>query len=313
MGEPSHLRASLQLVLRAVRARGGAGGRRGEIPRRRLAVERRGIEIDPGRVEAYRRVTGGGGGSALPLTYPALWETALALELLAAGDFPLPSRGLLHLESELLHLRPLYPDDRPRCRVELDGVEEHPQGLRLTLVSRNWNASGQLCLEDTLVMLARLPDASGSRARREAADARADPAGEWREVESWRLRSNHGRRYARVSGDFNPIHLWSWSSRPFGFRRPILHGFCTQAMVARALVERCLGGDPARLRRLRIFFRSPLPLPARVELRVARKESGSGGYFRLIREEAGKPVAEGEFVGEITDTAVPRASRPESR
>lgn len=298
MREPSHLRAALQLALRSLRARGEAAGP-GVVPRRRPAVERRGIEIDPKRVEAYRRLTGGGGPtSTLPPTYPALWGTALALELLALDEIPLPSRGVLHLESELLHLRPLHADDRPRCRVELDRVDEHPQGLRLTLVSRTWSGGGQLCVQDTAVLLARLGDAPGGPSPREEASPDGDGPEEWSEAASWTLEGGLGRRYARVSGDFNPIHLWSWTSRPFGFRRPILHGYCLQAMVAAALVETRLGGDPAALRRLQIAFRAPLLLPSRVSLRVAPKDSGAGGYFCVEREEGGRrPVAEGEFTG----------------
>lgn len=309
MREPSHLRAALGLVLHSLRA--GAEGAAIALgaPKRRPAVERQGIRVDPKRVAAYRRVTGGeGAGSApLPPTYPALWETALALELLRAAEIPLPSRGLLHLESGLLQIRPLHPNDRPRCRVELDRADPHPQGLRLSLVGRTWNAGGQLCLEDTMVLLARLPGAAGGRRPPGGSrEGREDGgAGEWREVREWDLRSDLGRRYARVSGDFNPIHLWSWSSRPFGFRRPILHGFCLQALVANALIGERLGGDPAALRRLSIAFRAPLLLPCRVRLLVAGGREGGGGRFRVVAQEAeGRPLAEGEFGG-VTDTAAP--------
>lgn len=303
MREPSHLGATLRLVARALRTRAADDSASRAIPRRRIAVERQGIEIDARRVEAYRRLTGGGdlartgAEGPLPPTYPALWETALALELLAAGDFPLPSRGLIHVESETFHLRPLRADDRPRCRVELDRVEEHPQGLRLSLLSRDWSGNGQLCRESRLELLARAARASGARARREELHRSSDAApGSWEEVEGWDLPSGQGRRYARVSGDFNPIHLWAWSSRPFGFHRPVLHGFCLEAMVAHALVRRRMGGEPDALRRLRISFRRPLLLPARVRLQTASGPAGSGGRFRVVGEE-GKVVAEGEWVG----------------
>ena len=37
----------------------------------------------------------------------------------------------------------------------------------------------------------------------------------------WRLPADQGRRYAAVSGDYNPIHLYGWAARPFGFKQPI--------------------------------------------------------------------------------------------
>ena len=41
-----------------------------------------------------------------------------------------------------------------------------------------------------------------------------------------------GVRYARVSGDWNPHHLWPWSARLLGYKSPIVHGMWT---VARTL------------------------------------------------------------------------------
>jgi acyl dehydratase len=113
-------------------------------------------------------------------------------------------------------------------------------------------------------------------------------------VARWSLRGDAGRRYAAVSGDWNPIHLWSVTARPFGFRRPILHGFCTQAMVAHALIQHRLGGDAAALRRLRIAFRAPLPLPGSARLLV-----GEGIGVRWFRVAGDEDIvhAEGTWAG----------------
>lgn len=42
------------------------------------------------------------------------------------------------------------------------------------------------------------------------------------------------RSYAALSGDFNPIHLFTWSARLFGFKQPIIHGMWTKASVLSA-------------------------------------------------------------------------------
>ena len=39
------------------------------------------------------------------------------------------------------------------------------------------------------------------------------------------------RSYARLSGDYNPIHLFTWTARLFGFKQPIIHGMWTKARV----------------------------------------------------------------------------------
>ncbi|HEU4753566.1 MAG TPA: MaoC/PaaZ C-terminal domain-containing protein, partial [Armatimonadota bacterium] len=150
---------------------------------------------------------------------------------------------------------------------------------------------GQLCQEDRLALLA--PGEGGGRARGESPrePAKPEPAA-WTTVEEWALGPGAGRRYARASGDYNPVHLWSWSARLLGYRRPILHGFCLEAMATHALVRQCLGGDPTALRRLLLRFRSPLLLPARVALQV------TGTRLRVVdAERERKPYAVGEWVG----------------
>ena len=85
-----------------------------------------------------------------------------------------------------------------------------------------------------------------------------------------------------------------------GFEGPILHGYCTEALVAHSLVERFTGGDPTLLRRLRIIFRSPLPLPARVRLLCAPAAGAGAGRFRVVdavQAPGSRPYAEGEWVG----------------
>ena len=300
---PSHLRATLQLLARGLRRRAGAVPDALSGPRRRPSAERAAIAIDPARLRRYRRLLGAREADEasrfLPPVYSSTWETALALELFAGEELPLPTGGLVHLESELVVLRPLRVDDRIRARVEVDRADPHPHGLRITLRCRNWNGAGQLCQENTLVLLARTGEGSARPDR--PAEPPPAPAGEvgeaaWRPLDEWALPGDLGRRYARVSGDFNPIHLWGWTARLLGYDRPILHGYCTEAMIARALTERLWSGDPTALRRLRVAFRAPLALPARVQLQAA---GDSAGRLRVVDPATadGKPFAEGEFLG----------------
>ena len=41
---------------------------------------------------------------------------------------------------------------------------------------------------------------------------------------SWPVAGDLGRRYAAVSGDHNPIHLYALTAKAFGFPRQIAHG-----------------------------------------------------------------------------------------
>jgi acyl dehydratase len=312
MAEPSNLRAALRLAWHGVRSR-GRFPEDAATPRRRLAIERRGLTADPRRLKAYRRVTGAGDildDPLLPPTYPALWETALAIELLVQAQLPFPTGGVVHLESEVVVLRSMEVGETVRCRVELERMEARPTGLKLTLTTRNWSSAGLLCRQGSVVLL--LPGIRGLRgfaSSSTAENATAAPDAVWHELDRWELKANHGRRYARVSGDYNPIHLWRWSARPFGFERQILHGFCLEAMIAQALIGRALGGSQSALRRLHTTFRSPVVLPVSVRLLTSGGNGSESGFFRLERAEGdGKTLAEGSYVG--SPSPLPGGSGP---
>ena len=62
----------------------------------------------------------------------------------------------------------------------------------------------------------------------------------------------------RLSGDVNPLHADPDVAAKAGFERPILHGLCTYGMGARAVIERVLGFEAVRLKRLAVRFTSPV-------------------------------------------------------
>ena len=69
--------------------------------------------------------------------------------------------------------------------------------------------------------------------------------------------------YARVSGDFNPIHLDDRAARFFGLRGAIAHGMWS---LARSLAQRPVDA-PSAESVLHTQFLTPVQLPARVNIK----------------------------------------------
>ncbi|WP_296952616.1 MaoC/PaaZ C-terminal domain-containing protein [uncultured Massilia sp.] len=101
----------------------------------------------------------------------------------------------------------------------------------------------------------------------------------------WQLGRKSGRDYARVSGDWNPIHLWSWSARLMGMRRPIIHGMHTLARAC-AELEQASG---QRVVALDGRFKAPAALGSELVL------GADLGARQFSVGTAGRPVAEGSF------------------
>jgi acyl dehydratase len=85
----------------------------------------------------------------------------------------------------------------------------------------------------------------------------------------------------RLSGDRNPLHSDPSFAALAGFDRPILHGLCTYGFTGRALLHRCCGSDPSRLRSMEGRFSAPV-FPGE-ELRVELWRTGEGAAtFRTL-------------------------------
>jgi acyl dehydratase len=91
----------------------------------------------------------------------------------------------------------------------------------------------------------------------------------------WRVPDDAGRRYAKVSGDVNPIHLSGLTAKAFGFKRAIAHGMWVQARVLAAL-----SGRLPEAMSVDVAFRKPLYLPSTVTLST---EPADGGWDVAVR------------------------------
>jgi acyl dehydratase len=91
----------------------------------------------------------------------------------------------------------------------------------------------------------------------------------------WQVPDDAGRRYAKVSGDVNPIHLSGLTAKAFGFKRAIAHGMWVKARALAALSGRLPDAVDVD-----VAFRKPLFLPSTVLLAT---EQVAGGWDLAVR------------------------------
>ena len=92
--------------------------------------------------------------------------------------------------------------------------------------------------------------------------------GDAEELQRWRLRLDAGLDFAKLTGDFNPVHWITPYARAFGFRNRILHGFSTMARAIEGLQRTLMAGSTTSLKTFDCKFTRPLVLPAKVGLYV---------------------------------------------
>lgn len=238
-----------------------------------LVLTRHDVEVDRAHVRAYADLCGFGLAEALPVTYPHLLAFGLHLQVLTDRSFPFPALGLVHLRNTITQARLISPDERLQVTVRAEGLRPHPKG-RLFDLRTEVHSGGELVWESTSTTLRRGhgdPDAPTEPAPAEAVAGSGT---------TWRLDGGLGRRYAAVSGDLNPIHLYGLTAKAFGFPRQIAHGMWTKA--------RCLAALQGRLPdavTVDVAFRKPVLLPGRVAF--GSRRDGEDYAFTLTDPRTG--------------------------
>jgi acyl dehydratase len=88
----------------------------------------------------------------------------------------------------------------------------------------------------------------------------------------------------RLSGDHFPLHVDPAFAVAAGFPKPILHGLCTYAIAARAVVAGLCDGRSERLRRMDARFSSPVFPGETIDTQTWRLGRGEGAYRCRVGE-----------------------------
>ena len=275
---PMYVKAALP-VLPGISLLPGVGKSGSSLPQ--LTLTRYDVPVDRGQVSAYSRVCGFGVKETLPITYPHVLAFPLHMTLMTDGDFPFPAIGLVHIENSITTHRAISAGERLQITVRAEDLRPHPKG-RAFDIATEVHSAGELVWEETSTFLRR------GRAGEKAADSGTT----FEQVAStgteWKLGGDLGRRYAAVSGDHNPIHLYGFSAKAFGFPRQIAHGMWSKARCLAALEGRVSDATTVD-----VAFKKPILLPGRVAF--GSKASGSGATpsqdytFSLTDPKSGAP------------------------
>ena len=258
------------------------GARDGELAEPLVATAPR-VTAPSAALRRYRKVCADRGSLYLPVCYPQVLALPLQLHLMGHESFPLPAMGLVHVSNRIEQQRPLATDEAFDVRVEIATIEKTERGFEFEMVTELRAA------DDTLAWrgIARILNRRGGGGKKKSPPPAPQPSG-LPLLEEWSLKANLGRRYARASGDVNPIHLSALSAKLLGFKRAIIHGMWTQARAATVLP---LATDTAGV--LAVDFKTPLFLPGKA--RLHGELQGNIANFEVKDARNHKPILEGSW------------------
>ena len=210
-------------------------------------------------------------GAAVPAAILAtrIWDAQEASRAAMVPDeVQRSATGGVHGEHDVGLHRPIVPGEPLRTWVERHGVRPAGRNAAVTVRYDTVDGDGTLVAQQwwtTLYFAAACEPAGEPPPEHVFPDgARRRPGA----VHGADVDAGMATRYAEVSGDWSAHHFDVEAARASGSDRPFLHGLCTMALCAQAVVAVAGGGDPERLRRVAVRFASPMPLGERLDIHV---------------------------------------------
>jgi acyl dehydratase len=243
-----------------------------------LAFRRPPIVVRREDVTAYARVCGFPDKDSVPLPYPHLLGFPLHLRVMSDPAFPFPAIGAVHVANTITGHRLVAVGETLDVTVHPENLRPHPKGRTVDFVTEV-TSDGELVWEGRSTYLRR---------GRGSADAPSGPV--FDDVPAgaitWQLPGDLGRRYAAVSGDRNPIHLYALTAKALGFKRQVAHGMWSAARCMAALENRLPDAVTVD-----VAFKKPVFLPGTVAF--GSKPTDTGFAFALTDPRSGAPHLRG--------------------
>lgn len=165
---------------------------------------------------------------------------------------------VLHGEHDFVFHRPIVPGQRLFTNSALIGVRGNRAGITYIVRSDTLTHTGEPVCTQYSTCLVR-GEASGI-AEGKPLPERPAVAKTASGSEIYALTPDQTRRYADAARDYSAYTIDPATAAKAGFAAPLVHGMCTLAFAARAIVDRHCGGETPRLKRLGCRFAHPLLL-----------------------------------------------------
>ena len=251
------------------------------FPRSRVAGE--GVSVGAAKLNDYRRLCWAHEEPGLPLHFPHVLVSPMHLNMLTEPEFPFSLLGAVHLRNHVIRYRVTEPEEPLQLNSAIQSCRFRPQGYEIDLDTELIGEGGVVWSERTTFLVRK----KLTKHDPESPLVSVFEGDDHEEAELLRfvVPKNAGKDFARITGDYNPIHVSRWLARLFGFKRDLVHGMWGLARATSGL-EELENGKPVRVD---VAFKGPLFMEHEVTVLVS--DTKDGRRLRLFCGEEPRPAA----------------------
>lgn len=236
------------------------------------------LNINAEHLAAYNAICGFKNDGYVPAMYLAVLSQSLQMHMMTSEAFPFAILGLVHIRNQVKQLRPISINEQLTLSCQFGELKPHDKGVQFDFITT-------AKVGDEVVMQGLTTYLSRQKTESKAADKSKETAvPAYQLMTQWNVAESTGRQYAKVSGDFNLIHIHALTAKAFGFKQAIAHGMWSKAKALATLsLPAAYEAD--------VWFKLPMFLPSQVDLLSA--EEGTKTEFLIRNSKSQKPHVAG--------------------
>lgn len=236
------------------------------------------FKVDQQHLKAYNDICGFKHNGYIPAIYLAVLSQRLQMQMMTQEAFPFALLGLVHIRNQIQQNRKVGSNEKLSLSCQFGELKPHDKGLQFDFIT-TVKVGDEIVVEGVTTYLSRQKTAE--KAKEKTAEVEQI---DYQLQDIWQIQENIGRRYAKISGDLNLIHLHAISAKAFGFKQAIAHGMWSKARALASLnLPDAYAAD--------VWFKLPLYLPSEVEFLKA--EQAELTQFLIQNHKDKKPHVSG--------------------
>jgi acyl dehydratase len=250
----------------------------------RLGARVKKVFIDREWVRQYNAVCGFKE-DEISLTAPQVVASPLHMFLLSRPEHPMPMLGMVHLHNSIECSKALEYGTAYDVLVTVGETRAIALGLEFD-VHTEFLVGEEVHWRSVMTILCRVKGMPKSGNKPAPAEPLSAVGAQYAAV---KVPENQGRKYAKVSNDYNPIHLYAQTAKMFGFKQAIVHGMWTAAKTL-SIVQANLGAPAAKFD---LSFKQPVFLPSGISVKHVTADGAA--KFEVLAERDSKVLMVGSI------------------
>lgn len=244
-----------------------------------IVAEQQDVKLDQDRITSYRNIfqfekTD----NQVPAIYPHILAFPLHLELMLHPRFPRTPIGMVHLHNTIEQYRQITSSETLTIRVQLGQQITTHRGVEFDIDTKIYGY-GDLIWKSTSTNLIRSRSSENNKPKQKSSylSLNENTSSNNITTEMIDMPINWGIQYGLISGDLNPIHLYPWSAKIFGFQKNIAHGMASAAAIFSILNKKM----QLEKFKFKTSFKRPIFLPNKAELCFTENTDSKETLFEI--------------------------------